>query len=464
MLQALQNLFTEGDSTGEIAVIFSQSHAKGAINLELQGDVLMVTRKGSTYKRKVTNQIEYCAKLLEAASNLYNMQVDRQALNARFIEYRDVEPEQQEQLTAVKKKILDLSLTIGTHPVALGVLYQESGKALLPNGVTIELKRVNDVFKFNSGDRSNPKARYDGVGAQGQISPQYGAQLNAVIVVKHRNLAGIITEHDFAIKDVLVVITAGFPSGATKEFLHLLANDRRLKEVSFLYFANHDMQGFSIYQTLKYGSQNSAWASSIMVCPQLQHVGPTKQDLLDSVALYRPRWEQAYREANPNMSEFKINEARSDWKRQLDYKIRGKFDRCTKHDAETLKAFEKLGWLEYEPLVKQEAELIMSHSKSKFRLVDMAQVNTRYIRQYFQAKLQEYCKNRPAVELEPPAVKSQILPSQASSHRLAGQEQASGTSELDEYANPSSSMGGVRSESLSPGARQIRELEELEIP
>lgn len=63
----------------------------------------------------------------------------------------------------------------------------------------------------------------------------------------------------------------------------MLYNDERLNEKPFLYYAYHDMQGISIFQTLKYGSKNSAWPSASMVCPGLQYVGPTKQDLLDTV-------------------------------------------------------------------------------------------------------------------------------------------------------------------------------------
>lgn len=45
LLQAIRDLFTQADQNGEVGIMFSQSQAKGIINLEQRDGVLMVTRK-----------------------------------------------------------------------------------------------------------------------------------------------------------------------------------------------------------------------------------------------------------------------------------------------------------------------------------------------------------------------------------------------------------------------------------
>ncbi|KAL8973191.1 MAG: hypothetical protein Q9197_002454 [Variospora fuerteventurae] len=463
ILNAIQRLFADGDSEGEMNMIFSKSLTRGIIKLEVVDNVLMVTRQGRTYKRKVTSQVQYWAKLLEVASTLYNMQVDRQA---------EIDPEMQGNLPVVKRTTLDLALTIGTHPAALGIVYEESGKVHLPQKVTVETLRVTNVFAFNNRDKS--AAPQDGctttklspgehaiprsvVKLRVNVSLAFGAVLSAVIVVEHRNLEGMITNHQFAMQDVMVVMTAGYPSGATKEFLHLLCNDPALQSIPFLYFADHDMQGFSIFQRLKYGSRNSAWASASMVCPQLQYVGPTKEDLLDQV------WD-----------------AGNAWARKKEHKAKSKFNGKTSKDNEMYTAFKNIGWTEYEPLAKREIEKIMGSSKAvslvtilaagclftndsqKFRLADLTVADPRYLRQYFQSKLQEYCPDRRTVEPEPPAVESQRLPSQASSNALAGGKVTRSTSALDESDAANPIMGGAPD--LLPGAQAIEDFARYEIP
>ncbi|KAL8655774.1 MAG: hypothetical protein Q9210_000662 [Variospora velana] len=480
ILNAIQRLFADGDSEGEMTMIFSKSLARGIINLELVDNVLMVTRQGRTYKRKVTNQVQYWAKLLDVATTLYNMQVDRQALNSRFLEYKEIDPEMQGNLPVVKRKTLDLALTIGAHPAALGIVYEEIGKVHLPQKVTVETLRVTDVFAFNNRDKS--AAPQDGctstklspgenaiprsvVKLRVNISLAFGAVLSAVIVVEHRNLEDMITNHQFAMQDVVVVMTAGPPSGATKEFLHLLCNDPALQNIPFLYFADHDMQGFSIFQTLKYGSRNSAWASASMVCPRLQYVGPTKEDLLESVQEYRPLWKQAYRQTHPQDTPGQAQ--------KKEHKVKSKFDGKTPKDNEMYTAFKNIGWMEYEPLAKREIEKIMGSSKAaslrndpsrllKFRLADLTVADPRYLRQYFQAKLQEYCLDRRTVDPETPAVESQRLPSQASSNALAGGRVTRNTSALDESDAANPFTGGAPD--LSPGAQAIEDFARYEIP
>ncbi|KAL8662402.1 MAG: hypothetical protein Q9202_004723 [Teloschistes flavicans] len=425
ILEAIDRLFADADANPDVPMICSQTNAKNVIRLQLVNNVLMVTREDRTYKRNVLNQTEYWARLLDIGSTLYNMQVDGQSFSSRFIEYKDVDPELGETLPTVKRKVLDIALTTSNHPVALGVKYTESGRINIPEGSTIDVTVITNIFKFNNryqpsrtiskecsqtiklsaGDRVIPNQVYSL-----KVKIATGRRIDAVIVVEHRNVAGVITEHAYALKDVLVVMTGGFPSSATKEFLHMLCHDRNLEAVPFLYFGDHDMQGFTIYQTIKYGSKNSAWASPSMVCPNVIYVGPTKRDLLEMTDKFGMVWRDGYRTTNPEANDIALSNDFSIWKRTMDQKVKGKFVGHTQKDREVHKAFRKIGWLNHEPLAKHEVELIMSDQKAKFRLANLSVADTRYIRQFFEAKLQEQCRRRPRQQPEPPVVPSSSVP------------------------------------------------------
>lgn len=205
------------------------------------------------------------------------------------------------------------------------------------------------------------------------------------------------------------------------------------------------MQGMTIFQTLKYGSKNAAWASKAMVCPQLRYAGPTRQDLKESVEEFRPQWEARFRAEYPDADEELVEAEAHRWQRKTKTKVNKKFSKHTLKDTEALKGFEKLGWLDYEPLVKTEINYIIGAKHGgvqslrssaphlltlwqKFRLADMTIVDLHYLRYFIEAKLAKACKNRAAMQVQPPAargVRLQNTPSQFSSAPLGPGNQAS---------------------------------------
>ena len=62
----------------------------------------------------------------------------------------------------------------------------------------------------------------------------------------------------------------------------MLAKDRALSIVPFLYISDHDFQGVQIFQVLKYGAVASAYASDILVCSRLIWAGPSKEEFCQS--------------------------------------------------------------------------------------------------------------------------------------------------------------------------------------
>ena len=274
------------------------------------------------------------------------------------------------RLERVKRLILDLTLTIGVHPVALGVKAEPSGQVSIPTSCRIEAELVTNVFSYINREKTPGQEyrREERMKAGVHTIPEPVLSLkvkmtmnvdppgrvDAVIVVEHRNLSEILLKESFALDNVIIVMTAGFSDFATKEFLHLLSCDWRVSKVFFLFFADHDAPGFSIFQVLKYGSRTSAWVSPISVCPKLRYVGPTVEDLTNSPVLLRPKWEEQYRLDNPHAGNAAVKTAADTWQRETVKKIEGKFTALTKKDKETLRSFEKLGWLQEEPLVRRE--------------------------------------------------------------------------------------------------------------
>ena len=74
--------------------------------------------------------------------------------------------------------------------------------------------------------------------------------------------------------------TSGYPTLATREFLHLLS-ETLPAIVHFLYYTDYDIHGCHIFTILKYGCKATAWASDMMVCPRLVWAGPKRQDFFD---------------------------------------------------------------------------------------------------------------------------------------------------------------------------------------
>lgn len=165
-----------------------------------------------------------------------------------------VEPRFNLKLEQIKRIMLDLALTLKIHPIALGVKGEPSGQVFVPDGVFVHATRIVNIFDYNNRDRSasikNASfARLEKLtglnsipdpGSELRLVIQPKQQLDAVIVVEHRNLDEIVVREDLAVKNVIFVMTAGFPDSATKEFLHMLSQEKQCGKLPFLYFGDHE--------------------------------------------------------------------------------------------------------------------------------------------------------------------------------------------------------------------------------
>ena len=78
----------------------------------------------------------------------------------------------------------------------------------------------------------------------------------------------------------------------------------------FLYFSDHDVSGFHIFQILKYGCAKAAWASEYLICPSLEFMGASKDDVKQHYKKYwRTTFKTSLRDDNPNMTTEELNKS-----------------------------------------------------------------------------------------------------------------------------------------------------------
>ncbi len=211
-----------------------------------------------------------------------------------------------------------------------------------------------------------------------QVKAANKKSVSAVVVTEHENISGLLLDDRFGVQDDIVVTTSGYPGHATTEFLHMLAKDALLKDVPFLYIADHDFHGFHIFSVLKSACRSSAWASEIQTCRKLEWIGPSREDLVKSPSVYLPQWEAQFKADHPHEPKAKVDAEAKKWQAQLDKKINQKFVQTYGKDRELYRSFKRTGWLNFEPALSRELDLMLRED-CKFRVADLAQVSTRYL-------------------------------------------------------------------------------------
>lgn len=273
-------------------------------------------------------------------------------------------------LDQVKKILTDLALTIKVHPLALGVIAEERGKFYLPDGIFIDATIVSNVTGWHNNDKSaeftksktfkhEQDATIPQLVEKLKVRIQNKRSVRAVIITEHANLSSLLVNDQFDINNCLVITTMGYPGNSTCEWIHLLSIDPSLKQLPWLMLIDHDFQGIHIFSKLKYGCRNSAWVSEISVCSQLQCIGPFRDDLTQSPALYRPDWIAQHRADHPRKDDTAVAKAADDWEARCSRKIMRKFTAASAADKSLHKSFERTGWLEYEPVLKEELRIML---------------------------------------------------------------------------------------------------------
>lgn len=139
----------------------------------------------------------------------------------------------------------------------------------------------------------------------------------------------------------------------------MLSQQVALKDTPFLFISDHDVEGFQIYLGLKYGSRSSAWASKIQTVPQLRWAGPSLADLTESSILFRPEWEAQYSSDHPEATIPELKDAADKWQKNRKIQLGSKLIAASQKDRQIIRGFKRYGYLENEPEVAAELELML---------------------------------------------------------------------------------------------------------
>lgn len=110
--------------------------------------------------------------------------------------------------------------------------------------------------------------------------------------------------------------TGGYPSMATREFLNFLARTKPADKVPFIYVSNHDVGGWQIYRTLRYGSAKVAWLSVSQSVPKLEWSGITTRQYIDLVDAMKDLKLKEFAETNKDWDHEKCENEVSNWIQQ----------------------------------------------------------------------------------------------------------------------------------------------------
>ena len=100
---------------------------------------------------------------------------------------------------------------------------------------------------------------------------------------------------------------------ATREFLNLLARTKPANKVPFIYVSDHDVGGWQIYRTLRYGSAKEAWLSLSQCVPKLEWWGVTTGQYLELVENMRDLKLKEFAEANKDWDSERCQNEVSNW-------------------------------------------------------------------------------------------------------------------------------------------------------
>ena len=386
------------DADKEVSLTVGKSTAKKAFKLDVNEK--RIVRYNTAFTRKPRDKIVWLKHIATIAFALVEMQTELQPLQQRFFSYKAGMRRHNMTGVMIQRLTLDIALTIGVHPWALGVEPDATGKVWIPKDIVLNVNVVSNIIKYrqakNKAGRQalmELKKYKNGTHTIDSMihSLTYHAankrKIQAVVVVEHKNMEKLM-KHSKETRGQIVVMTGGYPSNATAEFVHMLGA-KLPPSISFQYYSDHDFEGINIFAGLKYGSLASAWASKIQNCPRLQWIGPTVDDFLAGPDQHHDAWVTEYLASNVNASPSAIDAEFARWKQQRLQLMRNRFQPASKGDKSLLAGFKRKGWLAHEPTIRAEVDKMMAGA-AKFRISEMSLTTLTYLPIFIGQKIAEY--------------------------------------------------------------------------
>ena len=152
---------------------------------------------------------------------------------------------------------------------------------------------------------------------------------------------------------------------ATREFLNLLARTKPADKVPFIYMSDHDVDGWQIYRTLRYGSTKEVWLSVSQCIPRLEWWGVTTRQYLELVDNMRDLKLKEFTDTNKHWDNDRCQNEVSNWAQQrkahFDQQCSSTLPKC---DLTRLVNLREL--LGVEPRLGQEIKQMIQTGKGRF--------------------------------------------------------------------------------------------------
>ena len=224
-------------------------------------------------------------------------------------------------------------------------------------------ERTTKKMSLRQKDRSD----IPGLLAAILVRAKFGVR--AVVFVEHRNIGTTLEWTVASLKGCIVIMTSGFPTQGTREFVHLLSKVPDVEHKPFLFFSDHDLSGFKIFSILRNGCKKSAWGSAIMVCPQLQWVGPTIADLFHNLREVASRRMTEQQILHPQWSATRLEVDKQDFITRHAKELSDNLTTAGK-DKGTCNGMVKMGLVDGEQnrMLRNEGGALVSGKRKAFRL------------------------------------------------------------------------------------------------
>ncbi|KAK0514536.1 hypothetical protein JMJ35_003153 [Cladonia borealis] len=155
--------------------------------------------------------------------------------------------------------------------------------------------------------------------------------IKAVVVTEQGNLdmvsANVAREAD----GVFIIMLGGYATIASREFIKRLSETSVLKNVPFIWVADHDPDAWTIYKKLDYGSMATPYLSSNLCISRLEWGGITKAQFANVISLAKKEMLRELTQQNRHWSVAKVEQRLRNLQR-----LRGVDDRLNREVQEML--------------------------------------------------------------------------------------------------------------------------------
>lgn len=368
----IHSLLTTLDMTGELRVQLAESSKADIIVTKQRNDAAILLRRyDATLKRLgLISQRKWLQTFSDLCIAIVGMMQRKESRKNRQLVYL-----MDKVKTSKLRDMVDtLSMTVPCHPACLGIEWEQSGKVFIGEGVKVEVDVVENIYAYleerttkKMSLRQKDRSEIPGLLAAIRVRAKFGVR--AIIFVEHRNIGTTLEWTVTSLKGCIIIMTSGFPTQGTREFVHLLSQLPDLEHTPFLFFSDHDLSGFKIFSMLRNGCKKSAWGSAIMVCPQLQWVGPTTADLFHNLKEVASRRMTEQQKLHPQWSAARLEADKQDFVTRHAKELSDNLTRAGK-DKGTWNGMVKMGLLDGEKnrLLRDEGTALASGKRKGFRL------------------------------------------------------------------------------------------------